>query len=342
MTEFRYRRRRLLAGVVFLVVVVAVSVVRLWPETGPVGLVRDYFEAIRDRDVAEALEVAGIDRPGGEAGRFLVPEALSGGWEVLKVAEEFDSDTLGYAEVEVVLEGPDGKRHEHTVKVLKEDGLRIEEPLARARFDVTPLQYVEVGEVRAPLQGSVEGGVVYRLLPGFYRFYEGASKLVRVRSAENFLPPGEGTKTVMLDVAVTPAGERAVANAYKAFIDQCVRKGDVPLEGCTFGPRDGDWIRGRDVLADDPRQVRWRVRKYPTVAVYPSGRVLAIVDRAPGTVELSGVGRIDFERTGRFSIECDVRAQGVGAVVGMDDKVSIRASRSPGQDTCRDAPMSVR
>lgn len=81
-------------------------------EPRTVVLVRDFFEAIEDRDVDRALRLARAERPTGEAGRFLVPEALDDDWKVVAVTEKSDYDWNDYAEAAVVLEGEDRRRLE--------------------------------------------------------------------------------------------------------------------------------------------------------------------------------------------------------------------------------------
>ncbi|GLZ06606.1 hypothetical protein Acsp03_40720 [Actinomadura sp. NBRC 104412] len=357
MKEFRYRRRRTAAAGMFLAGVVLVSLIqtaRAEPDTA--ALVRDYLEAIKERDVGKALRIARVDRPEGEAGRFLVPEALDEDWTIVRITETFASDYSDHAEVTVVLAGEDRKRHESTVKVLKENGgLRIEEPLVTWRFAMTPLLYVEVGKVRIPFRkGPDAASVEYRLLPGFYRFYQGRPQsLVSVKPAQEPVLPGDGD--VHREIAgsptftVTPAGQRAVSAAYNAFIDQCAKARGRPDATCPFGFESAGYVRTRDEIVLDPEAISWKVRKYPTIVALPGGGGLELVDRERGAVELHGIGRVQEDGPKRrFTVTCDALSNSLHAAVGMDGKISIiPAGRRLGQgapirETCRQAPLLVR
>ena len=357
MKEFRYRRRRAAAAGTFLAGVVLVSLIqsaRAEPDT--VALVRDYLEAIKERDVGKALRIARVDRPEGEAGRFLVPEALDEDWTIVRVTETFDSASSGYAEVTVVLAGKDRKGHEFRVKVLTENGgLRIEEPLVTRRFTMTPLLYVEVGEVRIPFRkGADAASVEYRLLPGFYRFYQGPQSLISVKSAQEPVLPGDGGVYRELagssSFTVTPAGQRAVSLAYNAFVDQCAKARGRPDPTCPFGFDSVGYVRTRDGTVLDPEAISWKVTKYPTIVALPGGSGLELVDRERGAVELHGIGRVQEDRPKRrFAIPCDTISYSLQATVGMDGKISIipagrRLGRQspPIRETCRQAPLLVR
>lgn len=352
MREFRYRRRWVLAGGVAVAGVLLASLVHgSGREPGTVTLVRDYFEAIRRHDVGGALRTASTERPAGEAARFLAPGAL-GDWKIGAVRQTSDS---GFdAEVAVVLVGDHHRRYETTVRLLTgRGGMRIAEPLASVRFAATALRYVEVGGIRAPFQADPANkyrSVEYRLLPGLYRFYQGRQDVVRVAAGQTPVFPEDGGgpaggMPVTPEFTVAPAGERAVAQAYNAFIDRCAKARGVPPGDCPFGlgaPYGAVKTRGRTVSGFGG--LAWRVRKYPAVAVIAQDGGLQIVDREPGTVELSGTALVDETGPRRaFTLDCETITRATGATVALDGTVSIAApgGRGLSVETCRDGPLKV-
>ncbi|MBC6458747.1 hypothetical protein [Actinomadura sp. HBU206391] len=340
------RRGWLVAGGVFLAGVVTASVAWFWPEPKPVALVRDYFEAIGERKVEEALRVAGVQRPRGERGRFLVPEAIDGGLEIAKITVE--SEDSEYADMTVVVESRDGVPFPRRVRVLKEkDGLRLADPFAVVVFEKTALRYAEVGGVRIPFVAEDENGdgyednsVTYDLFPGDYRFYAGRSDIVRTRVEQSWL---WGGARVEPQFTITPVGQQAVARAYKSFIDQCVRKGGVRPQGCPFGRDISSSFTWRSYPFPEFRQTSWRVLKYPTVVAAPGTEALELNEREPGIVELTGVGKVNSAKPSRrFSAQCEINTGDVEVVVGMDQRISIRDTSGYPLNTCRKAPAPVR
>lgn len=352
MREFRYRRRWVLGGGVALAGVLLASLVHgSGREPGTVTLVRHYFEAIRRHDVGGALRAARTERPAGEAARFLAPGAL-GDWKIGAVRQTSDS---GFdAEVTVVLVGEHHRRYETTVRLLTgRGGLRIAEPLASVRFAATALRYVEVGGVRAPFladPANKDRSVEYRLLPGLYRLYQGRQDVVRVAAGQTPVFPDDGGgpaggMPVTPRFTVAPAGERAVEQAYDAFIDRCAKARGLPPQDCPFGlGASYGALKARGRTVSDFRRLAWRVRKYPTVAVIAEGGGLQIVDRERGTVELSGTGLIDETGPRRaFTLDCETVTRAAGATVASDGTVSIAPPDGHGLsiETCRDGPLSV-
>ncbi|HEU5024037.1 MAG TPA: hypothetical protein VFV01_03865 [Spirillospora sp.] len=353
MREFRYRRRWVLgAGVALAGVLLASLVHGTGREPGTVTLVRGYFEAIGEHDVARALRTAKIDRPDGEEARFLAAGAL-GDWKVGEVTETSNSGYTDDAEVTVVLVGEHHRRYKTTVRLLKSRaGLRIAEPLATVRFGVTAMRYVEVGGVRAPFQvdpANKDRSVEYRLFPGLYRFYQGRQDVVRVAAGQTPVFPGDGGTVsggvpVSPEFTVTPAGERAVSQAYNAFIDRCAKARGLPAAGCPFGPDPVGAIRTRDRDVSGFRKLTWRVLKYPAVAVLAQGSGLEIVDRERGTVELKGTGVVDGSGPRRaFTVPCETITDATYGTLAMDGTVSIAVPRNGlRKDTCRDGALAAR
>jgi hypothetical protein len=334
------RRGWLVAGGVFLAGVVTASVAWFWPEPTPVALVRDYYGAIRERKVEEALRVARVQRPGGERGRFLVPESMDGGLEIAEITLE--SEQSEYADVKVAFETQDGVPLGRTVRVLKEeDGLQLAHPFAAVVFDKTALQYAEVGEVRIPfVAGDGNKSVTYEFFPGYYRFYAGRSDIVHTRVAQSVVWGGTVAEP---QFTMTPTGQQAVAKAFNSFIDGCVRKGGVRPQGCPFGRDVSTSFRWRGSAFPELRQTSWRVLKYPTVVAVPGAEALELNEQEPGIVELTGVGKITSAGpTRRFSVQCEINTRGVEAVVGMDQQISIRDTSGFPLNTCRKAPVPVR
>ncbi|MFI0354159.1 hypothetical protein [Actinomadura sp. 9N407] len=361
---FRYRPRRLAAGGVFLAAVVLGSVGMAPEEVGDVGtesLVRAFYEAIKERDVGKALRLAKAERPGGEEGRFLVPEAIDDDWKIASVTERSNYEFDDYAEVVVVLEGKGGERYRSEVRLLKEKGgMRIDQPLARVWFGMTPMTYVEVGKVRIPfkLEADHERTGMYWLLPGLYRFYQGRQGLVRGVPEQTMVNTGDGSSISSYPPTqggskfdVTPAGERAVSQAYNAYIDKCAKaRGQTKIE-CPFGYSLTGGVKGRNASLSDLKDVRWKVRKYPTIAAIGMQGELMILDREQGIVELSGTGQVgDGGPRKRFTLECEVLSNRLHATVGIDGRITVipAGSRISGArshfrvESCRDRPISVK
>lgn len=339
-------RRWLVAGAILLVGVVSASVARFWSEPAPVALVRDYYEAIRERKVEEALRLAGGQRPRGERARFLVPEAMDGGLEIAEITVVSERNDGEYTDMLVTFEARDGVPLGKQVRVLKEeDGLRIAYPFVTVAFKKTALRYAEVGKVRIPfVAGDEDWSVAYDLFPGNYSFYERSSDLVRVRGLR-------GAGLVMTDwiapvpqITLTPAGQQAVTRAFNSFIDECARKGGIRPRGCPFG-RDaaGPGVRWRGPAFPELRQTSWRVLRYPTVVAAQGNEGLDLNERVPGIVELTGVGKINStDPARRYRVQCEIDTPSVEALVGMDQRISISYTYERPLNTCRKPPVAVR
>ncbi|MBO2456827.1 hypothetical protein [Actinomadura violacea] len=355
MREFRYRRRRAVAGGITLAGVLLAAAFHAThgpPET--VTLVRGYYEAIRKHDVRKALKIAKAEPPAGEAARFLAPRALDH-WRIGAVTETdgFEYSGDDDAEVTVVLIGEHRKRYEGTVKLVKgRGGVRIAEPLMSLRFQATAMDYVEAGGMRAPYQGDPRTeslSVEYRVLPGLYRFYQGRQDLLRVAAGQTPVLPGAngsspGWVGVVPEFTVTPAGQRAVSQAYDAVIDRCAETRGVPRAECPFGLTPYGDIKSRDESVSDFGKLTWRVRTYPTITAVVQRGGLWIVDRERGVVELSGSGRIDGSGPRRpFTLTCGTVARRTFASVASGGTVSITGPVKGGEpwDTCRDGALSA-
>lgn len=280
-----WSRRDLVAALVVVVLlaagVVAFVVTR---QPGAVDVVRDFLAAVQRRDVTEALRIAGAERPDGERGRFIDAAALDGDWQVVDVTEVDQPRPLTTRTVVAVTlpaareADKDGERAGKPVQtaefVLERDGdgepWRIDEPFAEVRFPYSPLWYLDANGKKVPYDKYDEREPIptYLFLPGVYRFYAATSDLVEITPQ---------AVTVLGSVAVDPpkvaptakanADAQRVANAY---IDECARQAEPVRSNCPFGLGlyQQQQLSGPDLK--DIQDVRWKVLRYPTVAVAPA------------------------------------------------------------------------
>jgi hypothetical protein len=151
-----------IGGVVALAVVAGLLV---WFHRGDPGdVVRQYLSAIRAKDTAKALRVAGVkDPPTGEAARFLTADAIMGGWEVDTVSKE-DPDSFNvYVDVTLRPTGRGVFELEHHGR-----GWRIVNPFVEVRLGYSGFSYFEINDLRVAAR---QREARYLLFPGIYTPY---------------------------------------------------------------------------------------------------------------------------------------------------------------------------
>ncbi|MGH8882543.1 MAG: hypothetical protein ACRD0P_35220, partial [Stackebrandtia sp.] len=157
------------------------TVIPLSPAT-PEEVVRDYLEAVRDKDVKRSLEIAGADESDTAGSPLLTADALSSGWRIDSVVEISPASGAQPAEVLAFISDKHGDNTSGTFTVQDtDDGWRIQNPFADVNAaDQTAVSYLDLNGVTAPLPDADDGGA--RVFPGSYRLYSGNRSLL---SADN-------------------------------------------------------------------------------------------------------------------------------------------------------------
>lgn len=290
----RSRSRSRYAAVLGVVVCVAVVAgVALWfvsRPTGPEAVVRDYLNAVRERDPDRALRVAGVSRPAGEKGALLTAAAIDNRWTVgrviagptrieggiekaaVKYSLRYSGGGLGEGIEpgdEVVID--DGVTLA-TFRLTRKDGRwRIENPLVELRFANSPLWYIEVNGVKIRLTGwKPEGGGrrFFPVFPGRYTLYRDESHYVRIDPEEMYVIPDGASPPVFVSPHMR-AGMVLVQMFQKAaddLVSGCVADSSRGVAGgCVLRPASGHHRTPEGVVAhSDLRDVRWEIVRMPT------------------------------------------------------------------------------
>ncbi len=339
---WRTRRGWLLGGAAALALVVAASLIAIFTEKGPEGVVRDFLDATRQGDVDAALEAAGVtDPPTEEKATFLDPDALSDEWDIASLEGRMADEEEAEASVDVSLEGPDDATTEATLTLTREnDTWRIDEPFVPLPTAVTPMWYYDVNGKRLPFTEDTLRQE-YLLLPGFYRFYEDTPDEVEMESINALLLPSEDTDlqgtmaelqssisglaamTSGVELAsddgtptLTDEGEEAAQQAVNDHVDECAARTSFPLDGCPFNTEYSVSVPDQDAHVDvtDPR---WEVVEYPVVTAPSVDGQFHVTDRKRGVIELNATGE-DEEIEDEIDLQITCEIITVKLSVGFD------------------------
>lgn len=340
-TVMRPRVKQVVLVVVALLAVAAVvQIVLTVRQPGPDEVVRQFLTALQQRQVGKALSlVKATDRPSGEAARFLVADAVSTDWRIarLEMRNRPDwGDRSAYVEVWLASghRAVDGQfRLSRTG-----EGWQVVDPFITFRLPVTPLWYFDVNGMKVPNEVNDRSAVQpqYALFPGVYRFYQDTSDLVDVTSEPVTLLPG-GRASSFPEITVTATAEAVplVQQAVNAHIDGCAKRTTTENVGCPFGiDLYDDSVRVRDAAGGETyvRQiadVRWRVLRYPTIALQTVLDAFTITASTTGLVELSGTGIGEDQRRIPVTARCvvDGSALVAGLTAGGTMSVVLPADR---------------
>lgn len=321
-----WRRRVFLLAVAAAVLtagVVAVVVVTRTP--GPVEVVRQYFAAIRERDVDKALRAAGVERPTGESAALLVPEALADDWEVVDIVSNHEGSRKAWVDVTLPMY-PESEAEQFrggrgtataTVMLTKDDSWggrwRISNPFSWTLARGTPLRYFEVNgktvKAWAPADPRRRPQGTYVMLPGVYTFYRTVPTFLSFEPVKLTLLPGAGGGQPVVGPAITltPQAHELVRQQAHAYLDRCASRFDLQMgtEPCPFGVGWNTKVETADGEYKLIRYARWKILRYPTLSVSTSDAGILIEVTRPGAVRLTGTAFHDGDRVS-FTAQCEV------------------------------------
>lgn len=329
--QWRSRRTAVIAGVTAVVVLAAAGLL-VWQamRPGPDDVARQFFAAVRQRDVDKALSlVRTSDRPSGEEARFLTRDAIADGWRVTEVELDarFDegdrtADVKAWVLMgEIVEEG--------TFRLVDtDDGWRMDDPFVTYTPDRSPLWYITVNDATVASETFDPWALQqpYQLFPGVYRFGRATSDLVHTTADRVTMLPGLYRRGDSPEIAATAKALPAVQQVVDAHIDDCAKRTTTTNSGCPFGIDlfDEELSLG-DTYVTAIADVRWKVLRYPTVALkpHPLGHFVITADKQPGVVQLTATG-LDWEgRRIPFTTQCAVTEVPLVAGLTTDGAMSV-------------------
>ncbi|GIG70085.1 hypothetical protein [Phytomonospora endophytica] len=321
------RRNRLIAGVAALLVGIAVTAYVVGRDDDPVSVVENFFAAIVDGDVDEALTYVGrigYGVPYGERATFLHPDAIADGWRLLDAEYGGGGPVADYVEVTI---GDDASSTTGRLEVLEFGGeWNIIDPFIEVEVAAPAFTYIAVNG-REVLTADLYGGNVHgyqdqriELLPGRYTFWGGAPA--------DLLPPEQYLNDV-LEVSPppfvpSPDTFAAVQAQTDAIIDDCVTFTVATPEGCPFGV--GDGIEAGDDIVRDVHDVTWEIVERPVVTVDATNPAvgLAVTAAEPGLIRLTASGTKGLKDV-RFQADCGVDGGFLRAALRPDGTPEVYA-----------------
>ncbi|THV41438.1 hypothetical protein [Glycomyces buryatensis] len=255
-------------------------------------VVREYLEAILDRDVEGALAYTNartrddLDTGSGEAlsnaslysgaqdfdadqSRLLHPDAISTGWEILDIGEptEGPGSYIGFntpiitdslETVEVVIGHEGGTARFTFALATLYDRLTIVNGLVAVPFSPSPNLFVQTGD-RLVEFDDADALPVLAMFPGVYEFTVPGGTAGPVAIA-----PGEGGNSPIQTALPQVPDEQlpAAEEALRALIDDCVTSDHASHHACPFGT-EGEFTAGGQTYGLWGG-VRWTLEKYPT------------------------------------------------------------------------------
>lgn len=276
-------------------------------------------------DVDRALEVAGVERPAGESGRFLDPDAIGDDWRAPKVTDSVihaDDTAWVHAEFTNREAHPENPTLRFDLHYDDEAGWRIDEPFGTVDLEPAVMRFFDVNGVKTPVRSDETH--TYRLFPGKYQPYPSAPKLLEFQPNKIVVLPTQ-PQTVQFatsSTSITEAGLQATGAAVEELVDECARQQVGWSPGRPFGFEE-------DVIADNHRlsevtDIAWQVIEYPHVA--PNELSLVNIDWETGTVRLTGTGIEGNGARVPFTTECPIDFANFGMTVDIDGGMSFHTS----------------
>ncbi|HIV58566.1 MAG TPA: hypothetical protein H9902_11500 [Candidatus Stackebrandtia faecavium] len=320
---------RLMVIAIAFAVLAGVMAVGFQAQPTPVSVVRNYLEAIRDKDVDAAMSYVS-NRPTGARAQFLTPEALSDEWTINSVKDDEFTEGMVVAEMSA-------KTGKETLSLTTRDtpnGLVIENPFVEVSFAGLPYDYAEVNGLVAPAR-------TYVLFPGAYTFYESADDTFD-RSEEPQLltideydddsisdDSMESGRTPPTKWKVTDTAVKKAQDALESKLDECAERFKVlQPHACPFGTQ--GVVSGDDGL-ESPSDLQWTVKEYPrinlksqTSPVFESStRQATVVVEDSGVIQLRGKGYDRYGKQVDFSIDCEVNLEGYTVTADQRSELSL-------------------
>ena len=334
-------RFRLIVIVIAFAVLAGVITVGFQMQSTPVSTVRDYLQAVHDKDVDAAMSYVS-QRPTGAEAHFLTPEALSNEWTIDSVRIENDTSSDG----DIVAAKVSTKAGEDTMYLSTkdtDDGWVIENPFVVVSFASSPYDYAEVNGVVAPARA-------YAFFPGTYTFYESAddtfdrsreAELLAIDEYDDFGGSTQHARTAPIDWKVTDAAVEKAQDAVELKLDDCAKRFRVERpHACPFGT---DGIVADDESLHSPTDLQWTIKEYPRIGLKrqtspaaDSAQTDAVVEiEDPGVVQLRGKGYDSLNKQVEFSIECEIDLDGYTVTVDQRSEISLHPFNTARQHDCQ-------
>ena len=261
------------AALAVLLAVIALPVLAFGGQ-GPVDIVTDYLEALRDGDIEAAREH--ISEPDMTFDTtWLTAEALSSDWEIASVVQPTRSDATVHAEITAR-----GQSAEAAFYLTRSEGETL---IANPYFfiSVSPqvtseavfgLSEIELNGLSAEPPLSEELGIgQIALFPGAYTIGESNDLLSDPEPPMLLAAPEHGFNTahpleaVLADHLVgNDAVEEQLNADLAAWIDHCAEQAEPAPAGCPFSATaDFGDITDGDLSYTNPRDLTWEVDAYP-------------------------------------------------------------------------------
>ncbi|HEY1176603.1 MAG TPA: hypothetical protein VGF17_10635, partial [Phytomonospora sp.] len=314
-----YRRNRLVAAAAALLVGIAVTAYFVGRDDDPVSVVENFFAAIADKDVEEALTYVGRighGIPYGERAAFLHPDAIADGWRLLDAERGGGGPVADYVEVTI---GDDESSTSGRLEMSDFGGeWNIVDPFIEIEVDAPAFTYIAVNDrevVTADLFGhNVDARqlVSMELLPGRYTLWgdvPGAAAPTDLLPTEQYL--SDPLTVSPAPFVPTPETFAAVQAQTDAIIDDCVTFATPSPVGCPFGI-------GDDVVRD-VHDVTWELVDRPVVTLDGTDPAagLPVTVAEPGLIRLTASGTRNFKDV-RFHADCGVDGGSLRAALRPD------------------------
>lgn len=338
----RSSREAARVGWIVLFALVALLPLTVWknvsePDT-PEEVVSAFFEAVRDGDIATALEFV-RDEPADGGEEFVHPDAI-GDWEILEVREAGSGDYSSETAVAVTIGNDDGTAEGRFTVTEHTDDIFLKNPFQRVTFGSSAQQEIRVGDRIVERGGeAVDGSYLpqeetFSLLPGIYSFFDGEPAALMDQDADSdpalvTPPPPEPTQQ-QLEAIQAETIER---------IDECVEYRTLAPPECPFAT-DGEIDTVDRERLRNVDELTWTVVEYPEATVRPdideAGQEQLYLDfTEPGRLELTGTGTVDNDEWEPFEAACHFGGNALAVSLSGDDGVRLETTAEEAGDTCR-------
>lgn len=346
MTPLAWARPRRWSILSEAVLTVAVALAA-WPilavangEPAPVEVVRDYLEALRDRDVDRAESLV-AEAYALEADRsWLTAEAMSSDWEIESVELKSATQTTVHA----VIRSGDTRAEGAFVLEDSDDDLLIANPYMYVSVTSPLFSSLEINGVRGDVAAADGAAVSVALYPGSYSLFESVPELTGEDDLSLLALPGSdlgaysldsfGLDSIMTDTLTgSDAIEARLNEELAAWLDTCAESPDLAPAGCPFSAAYDYGIAydGRTEFAS-VSELDWAVETYPKVRF---NRDLHLEVVEPGWITLNGKGTAVFEDgEGTLDGRCSVDVENITPVIGEDGDLALALAAAQ-DNTCR-------
>lgn len=299
------RRRAILIGVVVALVLIAAVFVIRTTVSSPESAVRDYFDALADRDAGAAL-AATAPEVREQVARDLISDTVleSDGYVPPGEVEVTEVSTDGRGAVAEVAYAIDGREHTATLRLRRDEGLLdavfhrwlVVDGIGSLLLGEGPEQITVNGRPVAAY--DAQGPRVLPALPGSYQIsVPEQDPLWEPRSVAAQVEP-QGSTEVSVPLVARPAVREAINQQVARRLDDCAASAELLPPGCPFGY----------AVVGSAEDVRWRIAAYPRLELTPGRQlgepVIVVGTSAEGEAVISGTRRFvgEFEQSVPFPV----------------------------------------